>query len=136
MEQDKQALVKILLVEDAPLVLLAHHELMESLGCEVETAVNGQEAIEQLTHKDFDLVFLDMGLPDLSGLDVVKLMRQSPRHQHTPVVALTGYTRHEDQQAFLAAGVNQIVVKPVNLHQIQTVLQACCRHYQANQVLA
>lgn len=121
---------KILLVEDQPVIRIIHINFLESLGCFVYSAENGTQALNFLktnlanTLNDFDLVFMDMGLPDISGIEVVKTYRklEESSKQNLSIVALTAYGGKDDRQKFMEAGVNEVVVKPVTIQQLNQIL--------------
>jgi CheY-like chemotaxis protein len=116
----KKNTLNVLLVEDEPLVRYIHRSFLENLNCTVHCAENGKEALEMLK-KPYDIVFMDMGLPDISGTDVVKTYR-STQSYHLPIIALTAYDSHGDQQKFIAAGVDEVIVKPVTEQTLSAIL--------------
>ncbi|WP_257449182.1 PAS domain-containing protein [Archangium lipolyticum] len=83
---------RILLVEDSPNQLLAMEALLSPLGQEVLTASSGGEALRLLLEKDCALVLLDVHLPDISGFEVARLMRERERSRRTPIIFVTGMT--------------------------------------------
>lgn len=124
---------KILLVEDQPVIRLIHINFLQSLDCFVHFAENGKEALyylkENLLNKlaNFDLVFMDMGLPDVSGIEVVKTYRKMEEDDmHISIVALTAYGGKDDRQKFIEAGVDEVVVKPVTIQQLNQILMKYC----------
>lgn len=119
--------LKVLLVEDDEIVKIVHNNYLQELDCFVDIASNGKEALEKL-NSTYDLVFLDMGLPDIHGIDVIKEFRKRTRgKKQTPVVSLTGYGAESSKQEFMSAGVDDVMVKPVFLEQLEKIIQKYCK---------
>jgi CheY-like chemotaxis protein len=110
---------KILLIEDDAIVRVVHANFLEGLGCLVDIVVNGKEALARL-NQCYDLIFMDMGLPDILGVDVTKKFKI---HQpNIPIIALTGYSSESSKQEFLRAGIDEIMIKPVFIEQLEKIL--------------
>lgn len=105
---------RILVVDDNCDAADTLAELLEMYGHTVRTAYTGAQAAERTLEFKPDIVFLDIGLPDMSGYDVAVKMRQLPIPQHFLLVALTGYGQEHDRQAALQAGFNEHFAKPVD----------------------
>ncbi|HEX8320138.1 response regulator transcription factor [Longimicrobium sp.] len=108
----------ILLVEDSEAIRTAFTILLEDAGYRVMGAGMGGEALRMAGEHAPDLVLLDMGLPDMSGLDVVRRLKANPATVDIPVVALTGRDEDADRQACLAAGCAAYLVKPVDTQRL------------------
>ncbi|THB69947.1 MAG: PAS domain S-box protein [Desulfovibrio sp.] len=127
---EPQPRLNLLLAEDNPLnkTFLAH--FLTEAGHEVETAANGQEALEALSLRSFDLVLMDVQMPVMDGVEATKRIRAGMLpgvKQDIPVIALTAYAMHEDKERFLEAGMNDYVPKPVELQDLKAAIQ---RHAQ------
>ncbi|MCA1859857.1 response regulator [Janthinobacterium sp. HSC-3S05] len=105
---------RILVVDDNCDAADTLAELLEMYGHTVRTAYTGTLAIERTLEFKPDIVFLDIGLPDMSGYDVAIKLRQLPIPQQFLLVALTGYGQEHDRQAALASGFNEHFAKPVD----------------------
>jgi CheY-like chemotaxis protein len=114
-----QSIQKILLVEDDALVRIVHRNFFEELGCVIDIACNGKEALEFLD-KHYTLIFMDMGLPDMLGIEVTKEFKK--RNPNVPIIALTGYSSETSKQEFLNSGVDEIIIKPVFFEQLEKIL--------------
>lgn len=115
---------QILLVEDNQLNQKVVKLMLESLGCEIEIAPNGKTAIRLFETKSFDLVFMDLGLPDMHGLEVTAELRQREQNnQRIPIIALTAYTLDEVKQASFKAGVDDYLTKPLLQDKLAAVLE-------------
>jgi CheY-like chemotaxis protein len=108
----------ILLVEDSEAIRAAFTILLEDAGYRVMGAGTGGEALRMARERAADLVLLDMGLPDITGLEVVRRLKGDPATAGIPVVALTGRDEEADRQACLAAGCAAYLVKPVDTQRL------------------
>jgi two-component system aerobic respiration control sensor histidine kinase ArcB len=110
--------MNILLVEDEPVALTANRMMIEALGYTLDTAVNGKQALALSAAKPYDLIFMDIGLPDINGIEVTtKIRRQEKnlhRHKHAHIVALTTHSIDEIKEKSLTAGMNKVASKPIS----------------------
>ena len=114
----------VLLVEDDPASRYVAQRLLESLGCEVVTAVDGREALERLGRGRYDLVLMDCQMPYFDGLEVTRRFRASePSDRHTPIVALTAYAFDEDRERMLASGMDDHEAKPIGRARFERLLR-------------
>ena len=104
----------ILLVEDNETIRHAFCILLEECGYRVDQAGTGAEALSKVEANLPDLVLMDLGLPDMSGLDVTRRLKANPRTSASVVVAITGRALETDQAACLDAGCVGYLAKPVN----------------------
>jgi len=123
-ESPTASTARILLVEDDMIVQIVHQKYLEKLVGNVQLATSGGEALNRLTNEAYDLVFMDMGLPDLHGIEVVSQVRKLKKT--VPIVALTGYGNESAIEEFLNAGVDEVMVKPVFLPQLERVIKKYC----------
>ncbi len=122
---------RILLVEDNPVNQEIAVELLLSVGLIVETANDGQAAVEMALAHDYALVLMDMQMPILDGLDATRSIRKQ-RGPKLPIVAMTANAFGEDQVACLEAGMNDHLAKPVDPeHLYRTLLKWLPRANQA-----
>jgi len=123
---------KVLAVDDnaANLKLLA--VLLSDMGVDVTQASNGMDALLHVERERFDLIFMDIQMPEIDGIATTKKIRQLPSPvNETPVVALTAHALAEERQKLLQAGLNDHLTKPVNEAQLREVLLRWCRHLYA-----
>lgn len=113
--------VRALLIEDDIIVQHIHKSLLEELGCQVDVSAYGQEALQ--TYADHDIVFVDIGLSDITGFEVIKRLRQQHHATHIPVIALTGYTGEEERQACMNAGADEVATKPISSTHLLSILK-------------
>jgi len=114
----------ILLVEDNAIVILATKLLLKRLRCEIDIAVNGKEAIEKASCGNYQLIFMDINLPDISGIAATQAIRAltDTSKAQTPIVGLTA--RQEDVYTeCLAADMNTVLCKPASLETLKLTIQ-------------
>lgn len=116
--------LKVLLVEDNIVNQKIAKIMLEEFGCQVDIASNGQEVLERFdTLNDYALIFMDIGLPDISGFDIVTRLRQEPHLKKIPIVAMTAHILERDREQAYHSGMNKIVAKPINYSEIAAVLE-------------
>ena len=103
----------VLLVEDNEINQEVIREILEGFGVKVTVADNGAQAVEMVRHGDYGLVFMDMQMPVLDGLDATREIRKLPGRSALPIVAMTANAMIEDRARCLAAGMNDHLSKPV-----------------------
>ena len=96
--------------------------LLRALGQDVEMAYDGPAALELVRRRQPDLVLLDIGLPGMDGYEVARRCRQDEALRPIMLVAMTGYGKEEDRRRSQEAGFNAHLVKPVNLEDLQVLL--------------
>jgi two-component system sensor histidine kinase/response regulator len=125
-EKTKQTVgsLRILLAEDNAVNQLTATTMLEKLGHSIEVANNGREAIDKLAAGEFDLVFMDVQMPELDGLSATKEIRESEKSSggHIPIVAMTAHAMAGDQERCLAAGMDAYTSKPVRRKAIAAVI--------------
>ncbi len=104
----------ILLVEDNDINQLIAEELLKAVGHTVEIANNGQEALDLLSQKTFDLVLMDIQMPIMDGLTAVKRIRAQKAFQSLPVIAMSAHAMEGDKEISLTHGMNDHITKPIS----------------------
>jgi PAS domain S-box-containing protein len=120
--------LKVLVVDDNQDATVTMGLLLESHGYRVRTANDGRSALEQTKAFDPDVVLLDLGMPEMDGFEVARLILEHQRSCTPPrtplLIAITGYCRPGDQERTRAAGFAYHLVKPVDFKTIERVLNA------------
>lgn len=106
----------VLLAEDQPVNQKLMKAVMERLGHRLTIANNGVEALDRLGEQPFDLVLMDIQMPELDGISATKLIRSSDEPwRNIPIVAVTAHTMDGHREAYFAAGMNGFVAKPFKI---------------------
>jgi two-component system, OmpR family, KDP operon response regulator KdpE len=117
-------MTRILAVDDEPPILRALSANLRARGYEVDLAINGEEALELVARHKPDAVILDLGLPGMSGLDVIRGLRG---WTDTPIIVLTARDAQADKVAGLDAGADDYVTKPFEMEELFARLRAALR---------
>ncbi|MGH8309668.1 MAG: response regulator, partial [Steroidobacteraceae bacterium] len=118
----------VLLVEDNPTNQRVAQLYLEKLGCDVTLASNGEEAVRAAARTSFDVVFMDVQMPVMDGLEATRQIRiHEAGGSRVPIVALTASAMREQLDACLAAGMNDFITKPVELPRLKSVLERWSR---------
>ncbi|MGZ3862815.1 MAG: PAS domain S-box protein [Bacteroidia bacterium] len=110
-DTDRTKGVKVLLVEDNPLNETIACEMIRSLSAEVFTAHTGLEAVTKLKYETFDIVLMDIQMPEMGGVEATQVIRNELNIQ-TPIIALTANAIIGDKEKYMAAGMNDYLSKP------------------------
>ncbi len=114
--------LRLLVAEDHPVNQEFAAEALRRLGHSVDVASNGSEALDLMKRKPFDLVLMDVQMPDIDGLEVTRRYRAEEREGHVPIVALTAHTRREDRDRCLEAGMDAVLTKPIDRTQLAEII--------------
>ncbi|MBD2741733.1 response regulator [Coleofasciculus sp. FACHB-1120] len=113
----------VLAVDDDEDNLLLLSYVLEPLNCSIITAVDGHTAFEKARTEQPSLILLDIMLPDLDGLQIVRQLREDSHTRTIPVIAVTALARPEDRERILAAGCNDYISKPYLLEDLEAVIR-------------
>jgi two-component system cell cycle response regulator DivK len=106
---------RILIVEDHELNLKLLQDLLEAQGYETLQTGDGMEALDLARERLPDLILMDIQLPDVSGLDVTRWLKEDPRTGQIPVVAVTAFAMSGDEKKVLDSGADAYVSKPISV---------------------
>jgi two-component system chemotaxis response regulator CheY len=113
---------RILIVDDAATVRMYHRKILESVGYEVEEAINGVEAIEKALQSHFDLYLVDVNMPKLDGYGFLRELRSQDIYQ-APAIMVSTEAALNDQVLAYKAGANGYLIKPIKPVQLLTHTQ-------------
>ena len=116
--------VQILVVEDAPTNQLLMMQILKQMGYQADAVSNGQQALDRLATKPYDLVLMDCQMPILDGYEATRqLRRQEETHRHTIVIGVTAYAMVGDREKCLAAGMDDYLSKPIQQESLRSLLE-------------
>lgn len=113
---------RILLVEDNPLNRRVFQMMLDEFPLHVDVAENGYQALSLVDQHSYDLIFLDISLPDMDGITIAKKIRETSVREVLPIIAVTAHAFESDKTACLEAGMNDIIIKPINMQILHHIL--------------
>jgi PAS domain S-box-containing protein len=123
-DQDLPQSIKILLVEDNQINIRLAQKMLDRLGYNVDIVRNGVEAVAAVTGREYDLVFMDVLMPEMDGLEAtVQICSRIPVESRPWIIAMTANAMEGDRQACFDAGMNDYISKPVSLLAISTAIK-------------
>ena len=127
---------RILVVEDVELNQCLARHIMESWGCVVEIAENGRLAVDRIKEFDFDLILMDIQMPEMDGKEATKLIREikDDRKSSVPIVALTANALKEECESYLEAGMNDCLAKPFEEPALYKTVSKNIKHNMAGNI--
>jgi polar amino acid transport system substrate-binding protein len=112
----------VLLVEDNHINQQVARELIEGMGITVDTAENGKFALEALNSKPYDLVLMDLQMPEMDGYEATQRIRAIKEYNGLPIVAMTAHAMASEREQCLASGMNEHIPKPIDPTHLNRVL--------------
>ncbi len=123
LQQSMKTKPNILIVDDNPIVQVSANTMLNSLGFNVITANNGQQACDILNEENCSIVFMDCQMPVMDGFEATQMIRQQFRGNKAPaIIALTANDSEENKTKCLSAGMNDFIAKPFALEDIERVI--------------
>ena len=113
--------MKILIVDDEKVICEAFKEILEEDGYDVQTAANGNEALQKVQQMQYDLVFLDVLMPRMEGREVFEKMKQVTK---VPVAIMSGYIPQHKEKEILGLGAVACFKKPLDLAQVKKLIES------------
>jgi len=122
--RDPLGCLRVLLAEDNPVNQLLATRLLEKRGHRVVVAANGREALAALENESYDLVLMDIQMPEIDGIEATRAIREKERTNgnHQPVIALTAHAMKGDQERCLNAGMDGYLSKPIRPQELDEIL--------------
>lgn len=126
----------ILVVEDNPIAQIVAQSILAKLNCNTDLAETGKKAVDLWKQRDYDLIFMDIGLPDFDGYEVTHRIRiqELTRKTHTPIIALTAHASDENKKRCITAGMNAVLTKPLTMKNCADMLDAFIPGHQKQQI--
>jgi PAS domain S-box-containing protein len=120
--QISQIHAKVLLVEDYPPNQKVAQKMLEKIGCTVEIASDGEQALQKLHEQYYDIVLMDCQMPEMDGFETTRLIRQDKDLADNIIIAMTANALEGDREKCIAAGMNDYIAKPIRFKEVETVL--------------
>ncbi len=119
--------IKVLVIEDDNLASTSACSILKDLHCEVTSVSKGMDALKFLKKNPYNLILLDIGLPDINGLVLAQYIRShSGQNKTTPLIGVTAHVIGADEKACFDAGMNSYIRKPVVKKDLENVLVEYC----------
>lgn len=115
--------LRILLVEDNASNQKVTLQMLKKLGHRADAVINGQEVLEALEPQPYDLIFMDVKMPVMTGIEAAKKIRERWPENGPKIIAVTAYALHGDREKCLAAGIDDYIPKPVQKEDLVEVLE-------------
>ncbi len=121
--------LRLLLTEDNPVNQQVAVHMLEKLGHTVTVAENGREALEQLASREFDVVLMDVQMPEMDGLETTEAIRRQEKgtDRHIPIIGMTAYAMRGDRERCLASGMDAYLSKPIHTSDLRRQLEKYSR---------
>lgn len=110
---------RILLAEDNATNTMVATELLTRMGHEVVSVTNGREAVDIVAEQDFDVVLMDVMMPEMDGLTASRVIKATEKGSLVPIIALTANAQRDRHDATLAAGMEFVIQKPISRHRLE-----------------
>jgi len=117
--------LRILLVEDNPVNQKVAINLLKRLGYLADVSSNGLEALEALERQEYDVIFMDVQMPEMDGVTATAHIRQRYPHRTPRIIAMTADALEGDRERYLEAGMDDYISKPVRVEELIQALQKC-----------
>lgn len=115
--------IRILLAEDYIVNQKIAVRMFNKLGYEIDIVENGKEAVERVQQSDYDLIFMDVQMPEMDGLEATRIIRKLLRHNSPMIIAMTANAMPEDREKCLEAGMDDYLSKPFKPRELQQILE-------------
>jgi two-component system sensor histidine kinase/response regulator len=129
--------LRVLLAEDNLVNRMLAIRLLEKRGHSVAVAGNGREALDASAQQIFDVVLMDLEMPEMSGLEATAAIRRREQRTgtHVPIIAMTAHAMIGDRERCLAAGMNGYVSKPVSADELYAALENAALEHSVDAIL-
>lgn len=115
--------LKVLLAEDNIFNQTVAVEVLRSRGCDVTVAANGREAVEAFTSQPFDVILMDLQMPEMDGFEATRIIRANETSGRIPIIAQTAHAFAEDRDRCMGAGMDEHISKPIRIAELMAVLE-------------
>ena len=99
--------------------------MLKRIGYRADAVADGREVIEALERQNYDLVLMDVRMPEMDGITATQVIRKLHPENMPKIVAITAYALKEDREKCLEAGMDSYIAKPVKMEELRAVLESC-----------
>lgn len=126
--------LSILIVEDDSINQTITEIMLKRMGHKTQIAENGKKALELYETGSFDIILMDIQLPEMDGIQATKLIRQkeSLSGGHIPIIAFTAYALNGDKERFLEAGMDEYIIKPFKINELYSIIESVSKKFNKN----
>ncbi|VVB64567.1 Methanogenesis regulatory histidine kinase FilI [uncultured archaeon] len=117
--------MRILVAEDNPSNQKVLVEMLKRMGYRPDAVADGREVVQSLERQDYDLVFMDIKMPEMDGITAAKVIRNLRPENGPKIVAITAFALEGDRERCLEAGMDDYISKPIKFNELRTVLERC-----------
>jgi CheY-like chemotaxis protein len=125
--QNSGSSFRILLVEDDPSNRKVTMLMLVHLGYRADAVANGIEALQAMEHQTYDVVLMDVKMPEMDGLEATRIIRQRWPTDGPRIIAITAYALKGDREKCLEAGMDGYLAKPIWLDELRMAIETCVR---------
>jgi len=125
--QNSGSSFRILLAEDEPSNRKVTMLMLDHLGYRADAVANGIEALQAMEHQTYDVVLMDVKMPEMDGLEATRIIRQRWPNDGPMIIAITAYAMRGDREKCLEAGMDGYLAKPIWLDELRTAIETCIR---------
>ncbi len=115
--------LRILLVEDNEINRRLATAMLAKEGYHLQTAENGKVALQMMSENVYDLILMDVQMPEMDGIETTAAIRQNPQWAHLPIIAMTAHAMKGDRERFIAAGMDDYVTKPIRAKEVIAAIE-------------
>ncbi|MEI6562011.1 MAG: response regulator [Verrucomicrobiota bacterium] len=117
--------LRVLVAEDNMVNQIVVERILLSFGCDITTVPNGRQAVEAVENKPFDLILMDIQMPEMDGMEATRMIRSLPDHRaQLPIVAMTAHAMKGDRERFLASGMDHYISKPFHKDELFMLIKS------------
>lgn len=127
--------LRVLVADDTVFNQQIIKRLLNKWGVEVKVVNNGKEAVTAFIDEEFDLIIMDVKMPEMDGFEATRKIREAEKKsgKHTPIIAMTASSAEEDKERCLASGMDGYVPKPLDSDQLYELIQSFVMNRRENQ---
>jgi CheY-like chemotaxis protein len=113
----------VLLAEDNPINRKVATAMLTNLGCRVDVAVDGREAVQMFLRNSYHAIFMDCQMPELDGYEATRLIRSETDSPRTPIIAMTANALVGDRERCLETGMDDYIPKPLRMREVSAAVE-------------